>query len=121
MKIVPDVSSVQTTVTATTATYLLGGVVLPPSPYDHDTPPGENPVQLYWTSNGVAPNVTLLPVGIVSEVPPFSCSSLCRISGVLESDTGACPRRGVAGTAFGTSALSTISLLVIDHETIFIW
>jgi hypothetical protein len=47
VKVVPDVSSVHTTVTTMTATYLLGVVVLPPCPCDHGTPPGGNPVQFY--------------------------------------------------------------------------
>jgi hypothetical protein len=52
----------------------------------------------YWTSDGVAPSVTLLSIGFISEVPPFWCTSLCRISGVVEPGTSTRIHWGAAGT-----------------------
>jgi hypothetical protein len=111
VKVVLDVSSVQATVTATTATNLLGGVVLPLAPVTMERLWVKTLFNFYWMSDGVAPSITLLPIGVVSEVPPFWCTSLCRISSIR-----AWHRRssslGVRRTlALSASALSTSSIM----------
>jgi hypothetical protein len=49
-------------------------------------------------SGGVAPSIAFLLVGVVSEVPPFWCTSLCKTSGVVEPGIGARPHWDEAGT-----------------------